>query len=123
MTSSGIGRHIRVLDLGGQSRRRVQVERERDILSQRLRCIRLLVLLIVLAHGLGRVIGPLRVLAGAATSARTRDRSGSETLNSWSYPQVLIAVSTVNRVSLVSRATGLWFCARDSSASRANMAA
>ena len=42
-----------------------------------------------------------------ATSERTRERSGSDEASSWSYPQVLIAVSTVNRVSLVSKATGL----------------
>ena len=37
-----------------------------------------------------------------ATSARTWARSGSEESNSWSYPQVLIAVRTVKSVSLVS---------------------
>ena len=61
-----VGRHIRILHSRSQSWRRVQVECEGNILGQRLRCIRLLVLLIVLAHGLSRALGIRRTLADAS---------------------------------------------------------
>src|SRR5258708_14891625 len=55
------------------------------------------------------------------TSPRTASRSGSEDSSSVSYPQLLIAVSTTNKASLLLRVTGsgVWanpICAQRTSA-------
>src|SRR5256885_3652886 len=60
----GIRGQIGLFDFWSQSRRRIQIESERNILRQRFRRIRLTMLLVELAHRGGGFFGFLRLLNG-----------------------------------------------------------
>ncbi len=106
--------HVGFLHLGGQIRARdsgtAPVTHTRPAACE---VSGVLVQVVKLAHRLGRVLGFREPSRARATSERTWVRSGSETPSSWSYPQVLMAVSTVNRVLAgVQRNAALVLCQR-----------